>query len=384
MELVIGAGKVAAHGSRGGSEVDRRSEGTKDALFGQVAVRMARREGIPDRVADVEPTAVEGEIRADGRRQAPALHLAEVDKVHSLRINGGDVKEAETLLASLDLVSAALGLCEVVLQLLIDGLVKDLKAVCLKNELPLVIRVNENMGFRIALESASTTYIVVWKVNVRLLLDDRVKPTIDNAEGIQVKVVGVLILNCAVGDLLILLLKEPHEARAVVASIALGPDADAIVTGLVIRELREPGLGKMPQGVGSLGGAVGCVCRLLAAKGANHGGQVELGQLGREVGGLKAEAVVREVGRAVGGRVVGKANLVGLVNVQHIDLIVPAPRIQHRRLGIFIHEARAVFHQQAQHGRGPWPSIEPNGKWSGGRVLAGFKEPKEPEHGNET
>lgn len=136
------------------------------------------------------------------------------------------------------------------------------------------------------------THIVVRKVNVRLLLDQRVEPTVDNAECIQVKEVGVLILNRAIGDLFVLLLKEAHETRAVVASVALGPDADAIVAGLVVRELGEPGLGKVPQGVGSLSSAVGRVSGLLATESANHGGKVEVGDLGGEVGGLELEAPV--------------------------------------------------------------------------------------------
>lgn len=71
--------------------------------------------------------------------------------------------------------------------------------------------------------------------------------------------------------------------------------------------------------------------------------------------------------------------MVGLVNVQHIDLVVPTPRVEHSRLGIFIHKARAVFHEQTEHGRGPGPSIEPDGEGSSFRVLAGLKEPKEAE-----
>lgn len=73
--------------------------------------------------------------------------------------------------------------------------------------------------------------------------------------------------------------------------------------------------------------------------------------------------------------------MVGLVNVQHIDLVVPTPRVEHSRLGIFIHKAGTVFHEQTEHGRGPGPSIEPDGQGGSFRVLAGLKEPKEAEDG---
>lgn len=74
--------------------------------------------------------------------------------------------------------------------------------------------------------------------------------------------------NPAIFNLLILLLEEAHEARPVVPAVALGPEAHLVVVGLVGRELGEPGLGKVPQRVGGLRGAVGRLAGLLAAKGA--------------------------------------------------------------------------------------------------------------------
>lgn len=221
------------------------------------------------------------------------------------------------------------------------------------------------------------TYIVVWKVNVRLLLNKRVQPTIDNAKGVQVKEMSVFVGNRAIGNPLVLLLEKPHEPWAVVAAVTFCPDADAFVAGLVVRELGKPGLRKVPQGVGGLSSAVGRVGLLLAAECANHGRQVQIWYTLREICRFDAEAISREVGRAVGGDVIGEANLGGLVDVQHVDLIIPAPGIEHSRLGIVIYKAGAIFHEEAVHGRGAGSSIEPNGQRSRRRVLASFKEPEE-------
>lgn len=171
---------------------------------------------------------------------------------------------------------------------------------------------------------------------------------------------GVFIGNRTIGDPLVLLLEKSHEAWAVMAAVALCPDTDAIVVGLVVRELGKPGLRKMPQGVGGLSGAVGCVGLLLAAKRANHGSRVQIRYTLREICGFDAKPIAREVGCAVGWDIIGEANLGGLVDVQHVDLIVPTPGIKHGRLGIIIHKTRAIFHEEAVHGGRAGPSIEPD------------------------
>lgn len=77
--------------------------------------------------------------------------------------------------------------------------------------------------------------------------------------------------------------------------------------------------------------------------------------------------------------VIRKANLVRLVNVEHVDLIVPAPGVQHSGLGVRGDEAGAVFLQQTHHGGGPRAAVEPDGQGSVGRVLASLEEPEESE-----
>lgn len=146
-------------------------------------------------------------------------------------------------------------------------------------------------------------------------MDKRVQPTIDNAKRVQVKELGVFVGNRAIGNPLVLLLEKSHEPWAVMATVALCPDTDTIVAGLVVRELGKPRLRKVPQGVGGLSGAVGCMGLLLAAERANHGSQVQIRYTLREIRRFDIEAITREVGCAVGWDVIGEANLGGLVYV---------------------------------------------------------------------
>lgn len=155
------------------------------------------------------------------------------------------------------------------------------------------------------------------------------------------EVMRIPILNRPILNLLILLLEEPCESRTVVPAVALGPEADPVVHRLVMGKLSEPGLGKVPKGVGGLGGAVGRMRRLLARKGAQSVGVVPFrGALG-ELSWVDALVVVNC--GAVCRLVVGEADLVWLVNVQHVDMVVPTPRIGPSRLGVLIDDTRAVF-----------------------------------------
>jgi hypothetical protein len=131
MELVVGTSKVIAYSGRAGAEINRSSKSTENALFCQIAVHVVRREGILESVADIKPSAVEAQIYSHSWGAAPVVHLTEIDKIHSLSIDGADIEETEALLASLYLILAALGFGEIMLQFVIDGLVEDLDAICL-------------------------------------------------------------------------------------------------------------------------------------------------------------------------------------------------------------------------------------------------------------
>lgn len=66
-------------------------------------------------MADIKPSAVLAQVHSHSWVDTPVVHLTEIDKIHSLSIDGGDVKETEALLASLYLISAALGFGEIML-----------------------------------------------------------------------------------------------------------------------------------------------------------------------------------------------------------------------------------------------------------------------------
>lgn len=134
------------------------------------------------------------------------------------------------------LVPAAAGTLPDMYQLLVEGLVEEL----------------DSVG------------VVVRKFNPGLGLDDHVHEPVDDAEGVEVNIMRVFLVSAAVLDLLVLLLEKLEEGRPVVAAVALGPEAHAVVGRLVVRELEEPGLGEVPEGVGRDAGAVCRVRRVLA------------------------------------------------------------------------------------------------------------------------
>lgn len=93
---------------------------------------MVRRVGVIESMANVKPAAVQLKVYLCSWRITPVFDIVTgVDKVDSLSIDGGYVKETEALLTFLYLIPATVGLGEVVLQLLIDGLVEDLDTISL-------------------------------------------------------------------------------------------------------------------------------------------------------------------------------------------------------------------------------------------------------------
>lgn len=194
-------------------------------------------------------------------------------------------------------------------------------------------------------------------------------------------VVRVLVINRSVLNLLVLALEEPHEPRPVVATVALRPEANTIVVGLVGRELEEPSLREMPQRVRRRRRAVGRVGHLLAGKGPRVVGEVVLGDpvgevLRRDDVGF-LEVAGPQMQRAVGGLVVGEADLDGLVDVKHVDLVVPAPGVEEGGLGVLGDHTGAVLVEEAHQGGAAGAAVEPDGEGGIGRVFAGLEEPEE-------
>ena len=229
----------------------------------------------------------------------------------------------------------------------------------------------------------SYTHVVERERNVRLRLDHDVDEPVDDAKRVQVHVVRMVHLDGAVGDLLVLLLEEAHEPGAVVPAVALRPQADAVIAGLVRGELEEEGLRKVPQRVRRLGGAVGGVAELLAGQRADAQRAVGLGHAalgevrGRDLDAARLLRLVAQGDGAVCGFVVREAHLHGLVDIQHVDVVVPAPGVEARGRGVGIDEAGAVLLEHSHQGRATRPTIQPDGQGGVLGVITGFDEPEE-------
>jgi len=216
-------------------------------------------------------------------------------------------------------------------------------------------------------------------MEIVLPLEQEINTSIDDPQHVQMQLMRPLLQALSAIDLVVLLLEEAHEPRTVMAPVALGPQADAVIPSLVVRELEEPRLQKMPQRVCGLRRAVRRAVLLPAAHGANHEGHVRVWHTLGEVGRLDDETEVGGREGRVGRHVIGEADLVGLVDVEHVDLVVPAPRVQRRGFRVGRDEARSVFFEQAHDRGAAGAAVQPDGEGGGRGVLARFEEPEESE-----
>ena len=92
---------------------------------------------------------------------------------------------------------------------------------------------------------------------------------------------------------------------------------------------------------------------------------------------LILEVLADRVPGAIVWNVVAEACSNWLIYIQNIDLVVPRPRIQTRRVRIIVDEAWTVLRKRADERGRSRPAIEPNRKWRILRILARFKEPEE-------
>lgn len=154
-----------------------------------------------------------------------------------------------------------------------------------------------------SVDCSGGAYIVIGIDDGSFLLNNGVEISIDDSQSIEVKVVSMFHINSTIENLFILLLEEAHESRSIMSTIAFSPHADAVIIGLVAGEFGEKGLSKVPQSMSSLLGAVGGLRRLLAWKGADAGGEVDVRRLLGKVGwnklGVFAFIVNGIVGRGV-------------------------------------------------------------------------------------
>ena len=176
------------------------------------------------------------------------------------------------------------------------------------------------------------------------------------------------------------------------ATYRLGEDGNFIVVGLVSRELRfmeweklprskwletnllKPSLCKMPQGPCCIRGTVCWTCRVLAGKCPHIKSIILLRNTAGKV--IQSNISGQLVQSSVGQDVVGKPDLVRLVNVKHIDFVIPRPRIQSRWIGVNVHIARTIFLKQTYQGWGSRTPVHPY--WQRGilGVFSWFKKPE--------
>lgn len=71
--------------------------------------------------------------------------------------------------------------------------------------------------------------------------------------------------------------------------------------------------------------------------------------------------------------------MVGLVDVEDVDKVVPGPGVHVRRLGVFIHHARAVLAKETEQGGAAGTAVEPDGERGRFGTHTGLEEPKEAE-----
>jgi len=293
--VVTYRGEGVVHAVDGLGEVDGDSQRALDPVLIQEANVELGRERVRVEVGDVVVTPA-------GVEDVGTLNVvaAELVRPAARRVDGGvvavelGVPFVGEALALLDQVPAAAratpGVDGVVVEGLVDGL--------------------------------DTVGVVVRHLRVGELLRGEVHAAVDDAQRVEVDVVRLaLCLDGAVGDLLVLLLEEGRERGPVAPAVGLGPDADAVVVGLVLGELGEPDLGKVPQRAGGVLGAVGRGVLVLAGERADQVHPVLLRHAVGEV--ADGHGAVQLVVGAVGGDVVAEADLVGLVNVEHVDVVVP-------------------------------------------------------------
>lgn len=65
------------------------------------------------------------------------------------------------------------------------------------------------------------------------------------------------------------------------------------------------------------------------------------------------------------------------LDIQHVDVLIPAPVCWACRVGVCVDLARSIFYEKATHGRASRPAIEPDRKRRRLRIVTGFKEPEE-------
>jgi hypothetical protein len=139
--------------------------------------------------------------------------------------------------------------------------------------------------------------------------------------------------------------------------------------------LLKPSLRKMPNGMSTTSCGIGSGVLILTSENSNQKGIVRFGYPSREVGnGYIRRELIRS---SIGKNVVGESSLSGLINVEHVNLVVPRPWIERRAIRILIYEAWAIFRPHGYQRAEAWPTSHPNCQRRICRIFARFEKPEE-------
>lgn len=141
--------------------------------------------------------------------------------------------------------------------------------------------------------------------------------------------------------------------------------------------LLHPALHKLPHKRCCSHCSVWCICKILRRKRPSQEREISLWYTGlREVRWLVLEWRIDYVQGPVHQFVVRVTDLDRLVDVDHIDLVVPRPWAEFGRLGIFEHNTWTIFTERCGRRWNTWASLEPYRQRSVVGILAGLKEPE--------
>src|SRR5271170_5487383 len=118
------------------------------------------------------------------------------------------------------------------------------------------------------------------------------------------------------------------------SAVRLCPNADSIVVRLVSGKGLKPDLSKVPKGSSCVRRAVGSGVKELAWESANKEGVILCRHSTGEVRDNHVAGSVRQILCPVCKNIIRKTSLIWLVNVEHIDFVVPGPGIEGGRIGV--------------------------------------------------
>lgn len=66
-----------------------------------------------------------------------------------------------------------------------------------------------------------------------------------------------------------------------------------------------------------------------------------------------------------------------LVNVEHVGMIVPGPRVEDCVFRVTSHVTRSILSEGGRNRWGPWTTLKPERERSIGGIISSFEEPEE-------